>query len=344
MMLRLIGVFAFFLLLLGSTQNACAQSLDESNGLDTPLAQPSSLTDQDLPKMFTKREIQIHLARINILTHVSAQCLTQTFRDHVQFFQKWHVSKYYGDRRKENATETSRIAELKKYGAPASLVTELQPISCIGLTMKCLEEGFSAAGQELTWEKIYAQLSYRNNFYGTDLQKMLGQLGWTGLYWNPDPLQNAQWDIEDRKLIPAANGKFSPAWGDHVTLYREVVQKHKYAGIPVANSKALVGFRTHVPALLRAVPFYVGTAHSGYHVFPGFNGSVIEGHSTRPLNSIANLEVSEFNPMSGGGPKWTENMRYRSGVVMVPPKAHREKAKFQVENNEGGISELSRRR
>ena len=317
MMLRSICVSVLVLISLGSTQNAAAQS---------------ALTDKDLPKMFTKREIQVHRARIRLLTHVSAACLTETYRDHLEFFKRWHVSKYYGDRRQENATEASRIAELKKYGAPAYLVKELEPISCIGLTMKCLEEGFSAAGQEATWEKIYAQLSYQNNFYGTDLQKMLGQLGWTGLYWNPDPTQNAKWDIEDRTLLPAANGKYSPAWGDHVALYNEVIKKHKYSGIPVANSKALVGFKTHVPPALRTIPFYVGTAHSGYHVFPGFSGNVIEGHSTRPLNSMANLEVSVFNPMAGGGPKWTENMRYRSGVVMAPPKAHREQENLANNN------------
>ena len=90
----------------------------------------------------------------------------------------------------------------------------------------------------------------------------------------------------------------------------------------IDDKTLLVGFGTNVPAEFRAVPFWVGTAHSGYHVFPGFSGKIIEAHSQRPISSKDNLEVSSFNPLNqerGGGPKWTNSERYRSGVIAVPP-------------------------
>ncbi len=57
-----------------------------------------------------------------------------------------------------------------------------------------------------TWSKIYAELRVDNKLYGTDLQKMLHQLGWKTLYWNPDPTQNAKWDLEDQTLSPLQPG------------------------------------------------------------------------------------------------------------------------------------------
>ena len=86
------------------------------------------------------------------------------------------------------------------------------------------------------------------------------------------------------------------------------------------DKSLLVGFGTTVPAEFRNVPFFVGVAHTGYHVFPGFAGDIIEAHSTRRLDSIDNLERSAFNPLkAGGGPRWTTTEKYRSGLVGIPP-------------------------
>jgi hypothetical protein len=56
-----------------------------------------------------------------------------------------------------------------------------------------MEGGFNAAGMAPTWKKIHNQLKVDQIFYGTDLQIMLQQLGWTIYYWNPGPSKNAQW-------------------------------------------------------------------------------------------------------------------------------------------------------
>lgn len=273
-----------------------------------------------IPPLFTASEIKAHTERIETITSVATRCLVDTYSDHVQFYSRWHISKYYGNRKPQHRTEALRRAELRKYGAPEHLITQLEPISCIGLTVNCLEKGFQAAKLDITWNKIYRQLADQNRFLGTELQTMLIQLGWRSYYWNPDPSQNAAWDLDDQKILPLKPGrKWMPAWGGHAAHYSTVLRTGTYVSIPVLDAKTLVGFGAAKPPALARIPFFVGTAHAGYHVFPGFAGNVIEAHSTRDLNDFKNLEVSEFNPLAGGGPKWTRSEHYRSGVIVLPP-------------------------
>lgn len=272
-------------------------------------------------QMFSAVEIQTHKNRIDLITKTASNCLVSTYQDHDQFFKRWKVSKYYGDRRPDYQTPEGRRAALIKYGAPAGLEPELEGISCIGLTLRCLGEGFEAAGMESTWQKIYDRLAIDQKFYGTDLQSMLRELGWKVQYWNPDPSKNAKWDDEDKALNPLKPGKdWNPVWGGHAYRYLMVMRKGEYYGVRVDDATSLVGFGDKAPPALKSAPFFVGTAHAGYHVFPGFNGRVIEAHSMRNLNAFDNLEVSMFNPLgTGGGPRWTRIEKYRSGLIVVPP-------------------------
>ncbi|MES2964953.1 MAG: hypothetical protein V4760_13770 [Bdellovibrionota bacterium] len=272
---------------------------------------------------FSEDEIRTHREKIDVVTSTASACLQATWDDHVEFFGQWKVSKYYGNRKPEHRTEELRREQLVKFGAPASLVKELEPISCIGLTVKCLGDGFAAAGQSQTWAKIHAKLAVNNNFYGTDLQTMLRDLGWTSMYWNPDPSQNAKWDEEDKRLNPLKPGKvWNPVWGGHAYRMALVKRKSDYYGIRIDDQMTLVDFKKTMPQAFKQHPFFVGTAHAGYHVFPGRHGEIIEAHSMRALNAFDNLEVSNFNPLAtGGGPKWTSSEKYRSGVIVVPPTA-----------------------
>ena len=90
----------------------------------------------------------------------------------------------------------------------------------------------------------------------------------------------------------------------------------------VDDFKEFVGFDQTTPERLFKSPFWIGTAHTGYHVFPGTYETVIEAHSTRHITSINNLERSEFSPMRpGGGPRWAPKQKYRSGLIALPPAA-----------------------
>ncbi|MGE0528303.1 MAG: hypothetical protein AB7G93_02415 [Bdellovibrionales bacterium] len=274
--------------------------------------------------MFSAEEKAKHWQNIELITSVAARCLDNTYADHIRFYDEWKVSKYYGNRREDLNTDQERRKLLRQYGYTKKQIDKIAPqmvaTACIDLAMDCLEQGFAAAGTQSTWNKIYTQLSIGRNFYGHELQLMLQQLGWKLYYWNPDPTQNVKWDAEDRTLNPLPRRKkWNAVWGGHAAHYAEVMKEGTYHGMPIDNKERLVGFGSDFPANFETVPFFVGIAHAGYHVFPGRRGEVIEAHSMRDLNSRDNMEFSWFSPLArGGGPKWTRTEKYRSGVIAVP--------------------------
>ncbi len=263
---------------------------------------------------FTDAEKAAHARHIGTITKVSRQYLEDTMKEHLAFFRRHRVSKFYGDRNLALDTRSERIAALRAAGAPTSLVDQLQPTSCIGLTIGALGKGFGAPGDPAlatAWAKILAY-TRANDLDGCALLNALQKLGWRIAYWNPEPQNNALWDRQD-------GTRKSRGW--HAYRYSTVMNRNTYYFNKVDDKSLLVGFGTTVPGAFRSVPFFVGVAHTGYHVFPGFKGEVIEAHSTRRLDSVDNLEESAFNPLAtGGGPRWTRTELYRSGLVGIPPK------------------------
>lgn len=227
----------------------------------------------------------------------------------------------------------------------------LQNISCVDMARRCLSAGFEAARMQATWAKI-DRLVLKNGVSGAVMQKGLADLGWDTLYFNPDTSKNKEWDAEDRVIAPLKpkepGGRmpvWNPIWGGHAERWEgscmpdgtlrqgrnrggvrctDHYELGSEAPIPVDDKRLLVNFGTRVPPEFLKVPFFVGTAHSGYHVFPGSYGKVVEAHSKRRLTSKDNIEASPFNPLdqeNGGGPRWTDVEKYRSGMIAVPPGA-----------------------
>ncbi len=284
---------------------------------------------------FSKEEVQFYKFHSQQISKYTASCLNYTWYTHVGFFDRWRVSKYYGDRNRSYATREQRLKALERYGAPLYLIDELEAISCIGLTLKCLQSGFESV-QSDTANRIWQRLNTyvrKNGVSGVHLLEGLQKLGWLIFYWNPAPENMEEWDLEDQKLLPGRpvswnsgvvneNGQFiyHPGWGLHRLRYQDVMAKNKYYTLKVDNRQSLVGFGTEVPEFFGTAPLMIGIAHAGYHVFPGTYGEVIEAHSSRPLNSITNLERAMFNPLhKDGGPAWSRTEKYRSGVVALPP-------------------------
>lgn len=263
---------------------------------------------------FTAAEKAAHAQHIGTITKVSRQYLEDIWKEHLAFYRRHRVSKFYGDRNLSLNTRAKRIAALRAAGAPTSLVDQLQPTSCIGLTLAALGRAFHAPGDPAlvsAWAKALA-FTRANDLDGCALLHALQKLGWRIAYWNPAPQNNEMWDRQD-------GNRRSKGW--HAYRYLTVNRYGTYYFNKVDDKSLLVGFGTNVPAAFRSAPFFVGIAHTGYHVFPGFKGDVIEAHSTRPLNSIDNLEKSPFNPLAtGGGPRWTSTEWYRSGLIGLPPK------------------------
>lgn len=274
-----------------------------------------------VPKnMFTSAEIGKHRGSLKAFTKSASDYLDWVYKDHLAFYNRWGVSKYYGNRKPEHKTKELRIKQLQKFGKPVFLADQQVATACILLAMQACEQGFNATGMASTWKKIVNHLKIGQKFYGTDLQIMLQQLGWKIYYWNPDPSKNAQWDAEDQALNPLKPGrKWMPVWGGHALRYASVKNNNTYYDAKVDDGSKLVGFKKTQPPAFKKVPFFVGIAHAGYHVFPGRKGEVVEAHSMRSMIAKDNIEFSEFNPLgSGGGPRWTNSEKYRSGLIAVP--------------------------
>ncbi len=263
---------------------------------------------------FSAEERAAHARHVGTITKVARNYLEDIWSQHLAFYRRHRVSKFYGDRNLALNTRDKRIAALRAAGAPTSLVDQLQPTSCVGLTMNALAAGFRSPKDpalERAWQKI-ATYARANDLDGSAVLDALQKLGWRIAYWNPSPQDNAKWDQQD-------GNRKSKGW--HAYRYSTVMNKGTYYFNRVDDKTLLVGFGTTVPAEFRRQTFFVGVAHTGYHVFPGFVGEVIEAHSTRPLASISNLEKSPFNPLAtGGAPRWTPSEQYRSGLVALPPK------------------------
>lgn len=262
---------------------------------------------------FTAAERTAHQQSATVIAETAAKYLQAIWKEHVAFHKKHGFSKFYGDRNISLNTRTKRIAALRQIGAPDSMVDQLQPTSCIGLAIKALQSGLTDSGSaplKRIWEKIFAYMK-ENRMYGTALHNALQKLDWKLYYWNPSPKDNERWDQED-------GTRASRGW--HAYRYKTVMAKSAYHYNKVDDRELLVNFGTQIPGKFKQFPFFIGIAHTGYHVFPGFRGHVIEAHSTRKLAAFDNLEDSLFNPLkNGGGPRWSASEKYRSGLIAVPP-------------------------
>lgn len=262
---------------------------------------------------FTQAQKEKHLDQLDKMLTVAANCLRSDFKEHLDFYARYGISAFYGDRSSfAKMNQAQRQAVLKKLGLPTKLLSQMKPTSCVGLTLKCLEAGLVKTGQSDVWEllRVYTK---RNAQDGTALQNALQKLGWTLHYWNPDPSQNEKWDLKEKQLDPDNSGRF---WGYHAYRYLTVNRSDSYYFNQVDESSWLVNFKTTTPKNFKDIPFFIGTAHTGYHVFPGMYGQVIEGHSTRAITDAQTLESSPFNPLqNGGGPRG----QYKSGLMLIPP-------------------------
>ncbi len=284
--------------------------------------------------IFSEQEKDTHKSRIKDLINYSADCLENHKQEHLDFYanncitdrrgNKKCLSKFYGERRYSKSRGARRSdgkkleylpTALEKEGFSADMANVMRATSCVGLALQCLKEGFDKTNQSAQWAKIM-NFVRNNGVGGTSLQDGLQKIGWKIYYWNPSPLDRivedtTRWDKEEKNWASK---------GYHLYRYYKVRNNSTYWYNTVDYKYEMVGFEKTIPSLLFQYPFWIGTANTGYHVFPGTFEKVVEAHSTRSFTSIDNLELSNFNPMAtGGGPRWTNSEKYRSGLIALPP-------------------------
>lgn len=262
---------------------------------------------------FTEEEVRLHKEGLPTLLKTGAACLEADLARHHSFYRAHGFSPFYGDRSQfGQLSHRGKLNFLRRMGVNPALMKQMEPTSCVGLLLKCMGKGFAAAKQEATWKRI-REYTLLNSADGTALQAALQKLGWKLYYWNPDVRLNATWDRREREKDPGNRDRF---WGYHEFNWHLASKKGQYLYNKVDDARALVNFGQNVPEAVKAAPFWVGTAHGGFHVFPGTEGRVVEAHSTRRLTDIQTLEAAPFNPLRGQAPT---NGTLFSGLIALPP-------------------------
>ncbi len=261
----------------------------------------------------TEAEIADHARSINQLALTTSSCLRRELDRHQSFYRSYGISPFYGSNSYFGKLSASgKRSYLSRKRLSPNLVSEMEMTSCVGFAIKCYQEGFKTTGQEAVWKRIASYLA-KNNYDGSAMIEAFRVLGWQVAYWNPDTSKNNEWEAEEKRKDPTNNLRM---WGYH--HYRELMVNRKgmYYKNPVDDKETLVNFGTHVPYSFQKAPLFLGVAHTGYHVFPGTYGEVIEAHSTRQITDFNTVENAPFNPLqSGGAPRGN----YRSGIVALPP-------------------------
>jgi hypothetical protein len=277
------------------------------------LAPVAALAGYDGNIDFTSDEVARHQQDVAKITQTAAACLQRDYQHFQDFYRRFGVSPYYGDRGSFGKLSYQGKKEyLRSIGKNPNLVAQMEPLSCVELMLNCLGEGFKNNGEADIWAKI-RDFTIQNGVDGMATQYALQKLGWNILYWNPDVRLNRQWDQAEQEHNPTNSDRF---WGYHQEYWISVQRQSRYLWNHVDDIRELVNFGTTPPPFLANIPFFVGIAHGGYHVFPGSFGHIIEAHSTKAITSPQNMESAPFNPLAGQAP--TDGM-YHSGLIAVPP-------------------------
>lgn len=288
------------------------------------------------PIRFSAEEKERHRSRINQFNQLGEQCLWDFKEKQIDFFnnhcvrlsngKKRCLTKFYGERkfskkhgalRPEDGKPLIYLGdEMRRLGFPLSWMKDMEKTSCVGMALECLKRSFEGTGQGDIWQKVRRFTVVKNNSGGTALQFALQKLGWRVLYWNPAPYSTMD---EDMKRWDDQEAGWKSK-GYHAWRWYTINTYGTYYYNPVDDYTTLVGFDRSIPPFIKTVPFWIGIANTGYHVFPGTEENVVEAHSTREIDSRDNLEFSFFSPLVyGGGPRWTDIEKYRTGLIAVPP-------------------------
>lgn len=219
---------------------------------------------------------------------------------HEQSLAETGIGAFYGSQ-SDYAFESRamRREDLAQAHVPGTPMPTPEKSDCISWTMRILGEAYRSVGREGRWEQIRTTVTAHGT-RGTDLARELESDGWKGIYFNPDP-----------RLSDDGNP-------EHGYTARRVAQGKPYYGLRVDDR--VIGYRPTPGSSttedlsgvshLEKVPFFVGVARGGDHVFVGRWGRVNEFHW-------------DVGPTEAGAIEETPlpSFVWNSGILMVPPQA-----------------------
>jgi hypothetical protein len=180
----------------------------------------------------------------------------------------------------------------------ASISEKMIPVSCVGVALKCLEQGFVKSGLGDIWTKIH-KFRCANQSRGSAIQYALWKLGWKTVYWNSG----------DQEV---GNLKFKSGLPTYGLL-----------DVPVDfpdTSKT-------VPTELKSIQFGFGAAEDGFHVFIATtNGDgefvTIEGSRGAGPVLVEDVVSGEAYAAYYQNPPGTSGVMadYVDGIIAIPPR------------------------
>lgn len=190
--------------------------------------------------------------------------------------------------------------------------------SCIKWALRHVKKAYTEINQAARYEQLLAVVRNKGET-GHTLLKELQKDGWEAVYWNPDmyapnetrpdrlPFHtgSAANAINKKKYIPPVR---NPSPNDIIEIDHLLVNYRPSPGSSTRKESAAL-------QRLKRVPFWVGIANYGNHVFVGYHGRISESHSPFMPDNVKNLEESDF---ATWGLAWPSE-KYLSGVIMVPP-------------------------
>lgn len=184
---------------------------------------------------------------------------------------------------------------------------DLQMISSVIWALKHVRAAYEAAEKTERADQIYRIVMDRGG-HAKDLIVELQKDGWHSIYWNPDV------------ALPDDDKKASL----HLRSWQEA-QKGTYFNNTIKVDYLLTNYRPtkgsktkkDLSSLkkLKRVPFWVGLANYGRHIFVGYQDHLSEAHSAEMPTSNNLIMDSEFGKWHGHYP----SEKLLSGIIMVPP-------------------------
>lgn len=277
---------------------------------------------------FTPQEIVTHQATLATLIDTTLAATEAKKQEQAQWFANCGMGTMYGWLAPYSKLNTQqRQTWIDEHATCSARPTtgDVQVTSCENFTNKMLSKGFSATGAAATYAKINTFLN-ANDRDGLALVFALRKLGWKTLYWNND--------IHSTPALPKDRSIVGVTPDDHVYDTKIALTKHVYHGVPIDSY--LVNFEPNpgsatpkddsVMQKLRAVPYFVGISHAGFHVWNGSYGVITESHSFFDPDDRRNIQTGEFDPPHASPTcrdvvvnGKTETWCYYSGIIAVPP-------------------------
>lgn len=186
---------------------------------------------------------------------------------------------------------------------------DMEMTSPVLWALKHVKAAYTAAGKKERGEQI-DRIVESSGSAAHILIMELQKDGWHSIYWNPDVNAPAE-PNESKKSL-------------HERSWQEA-NRGEYMNGKIKVDYSLVNYRpsprsktkknTSSLTKLKRVPFWIGMANYGKHMFVGYHGHLSEAYSMEMPTSSRLIVDSEFANWSGN----YRSEKLLSGIIMVPP-------------------------